>query len=282
MANYNWYPGHIAKAEKELKEKLKLIDIVIELRDARAPYSTAHRELRAWAGSKPILLVLNKSDLADPKALKKFKEEFNRVKDDYAAEPFFFNARNFTADNVKVAKVADIIKVLDRLSVPLRAKFTDKGVRSRPVRVMVVGYPNTGKSTLINKLSNSKKAKTQNKPGVTRTQQWVDVLKGDNVEIKLLDTPGIIPPKFYSDEQALMLALCNCLGDKAFDHVLVAKEALKHLDRCYHDRLSKLYKSDDGLNLEAMADKATLDLDQMGRKLIQDFRDGRIGLISLE
>ncbi len=277
-AAYNWYPGHIAKAEKELKEKMKLIDVIIELRDARAPYATAHKDLRAWAGTKPIILVLNKSDLADPLALKEFRDNFNKA--DYASEVFFFNAKNIVANNIKTAKVQDLIKLLDKIAVPIRAKFEAKGVRSRPVRVMVVGYPNTGKSTLINKLSSSKKAKVQNKPGVTRSQQWVDVVKNGHAEIKLLDTPGIIPPKFYSEQQALMLALCNCLGDKAFDHVLVAKAAIEHIDKHYHQALMKLYK--DELSLEALAERSKLELDKMGRKIIQDFRDGRMGLVSLE
>lgn len=280
-ASFNWYPGHIAKAERELKEKIKLIDVIIELRDARAPYATAHRELKSWAGIKPIILVINKSDLVASEALKAFEAKQSSAQPPVIAseakQPSSYEQVFFT--NSKTTKVQDIVKALIKLSKPIREKFEAKGVRSRPIRVMVVGYPNTGKSTLINKLSQSKKAKVENKPGVTRSQQWIDLKAEKNLDIKLLDTPGIIPPKFYSDDQALKLAWISSLGDKAYDPALVAKAGIDLLEQLYPGLVERLYQS---TSLDEMAAARKLSLDAMGRKLIQDYRDGRMGLISLE
>lgn len=255
---FNWYPGHIAKAERELKEKLKVIDIVIELRDARIPQASEHKELEAWANGKPIITVLNKSDLAAP-----------------SQEYISINSKN-------PASLKKLIKEIEKYSQPILDKYKSKGIIGRATRVMVVGYPNVGKSSLINQLAQNKKAKVSDKAGVTRQQQWIDAKS--KLSIKLLDTPGIIPPKFYSDDQALKLALCNCLGDNAFDHVTIAREGMGLIQA----QVEKYYEIEFGKDpVLALALRKRLmqngepDLGRAADLFLKDFREAKIGKFML-
>ncbi|MDD9899176.1 MAG: ribosome biogenesis GTPase YlqF [Candidatus Melainabacteria bacterium] len=256
---FNWYPGHIAKAERELKEKLQVIDIVIELRDARIPAASAHQDLSKWAQGKPIITVLNKSDLAAP------KKEFISI-----------NSKN-------PASLKQLIKEIEKLSQPILDKYKSKGIIGRPTRVMVVGYPNVGKSSLINKLAQKKKAKVSDKAGVTRQQQWIDAKS--KLNIKLLDTPGIIPPKFYSDDQALKLALCNCLGDNAFDHLIIAREGMGLIKEAVEEHYQLEFGNDP---VQALAEKKNLkqngelDLGRAADLFLKDFREAKIGKFCLD
>lgn len=264
LNKFSWYPGHIAKAERQLREKISQIDIIIELRDARIPYTSEHRDLPKWAENKKIITVLNKLDLADPKKIPK----------------------EFLAVNTKDPKSLNpLINELAKAAKPIEEKFRSKGIINRPARVMVLGYPNVGKSSLINALAKKKKAKVENRPGVTRQQQWIDV-KG-KVDMKLLDTPGIIPTKLYSDDQALKLALCNCVGDNAFETILVAREALKLIESLYPGLITMTYELDE-LSLEAIAKKKSiinnteLNLEKTAQIFIKDFRDLKLAAISLD
>jgi len=283
---FSWYPGHIAKAERQLKEKIKAVDIIIELRDARIPEASAHQDLDEWANpaanrktegfvEKPILVVFTKSDLADPYKLKPAIQKYNAIEVD-----------------AKKGKLGSLMKRLDKAAEPVRAKFKAKGVLNRPARIMVVGYPNVGKSSLINKLAKKKKAKVENRPGVTRQQQWVDL---PLQSLKLLDTPGIIPTKLYSKEQALKLALCNCLGDKSFDHVPLAREVISFIDGIYPGAIAGYYglTEDEELNLENIALKRSWlqvsrdgdrypDLERAGTKVLNDCRDLKFGRVSFD
>jgi ribosome biogenesis GTPase A len=264
LNKFSWYPGHIAKAERELKEKISQIDIIIELRDARIPFTSEHKDLPSWASNKTIITVLNKLDLADPERVPK----------------------QFLAINTKDPKSLNpLISALSKAAEPIEQKFKKKGIINRPARVMVVGYPNVGKSSLINALARKKKAKVENKPGVTRQQQWID-MQG-KLSLKLLDTPGIIPAKFYSDDQALKLALCNCVGDNAFDDVLVAREMLKLIEDLYPKNLLELLKLND-LSLESYAksksiiNNGELNIEKTAQHLILEFRNLKFGRISLD
>lgn len=282
-ANFNWYPGHIAKAERQLRDKIKLVDIVIEIRDARIPESSTHKNLDEWVkigeSSKPIISILNKSDLADPNILQSEYEDYLQL------------------NSQKGDAVKKLISKIEKTAEPMLKKFYDKGLRNKPIRVMVVGYPNVGKSSLINKISNSKKAKVQNKPGVTRQQQWIKI----NPKIHLLDTPGIIPSKLYSEDQAYKLALCSCLGENAYDNVELAKEAIKITARNYPGLIRSFYKLEDQEQSTDISDTEALktieetslkmnwlkapddpDIDRTGNKIIQDIRSGRIGKICLD
>lgn len=264
LNKFSWYPGHIAKAERQLREKISQIDIIIELRDARIPYTSEHKDLEAWANGKKIISVLNKLDLADPS---KIPEDFLSI-----------NTKNPKTLNALIAELA-------KAAEPIEEKFKKKGIINRPARVMIVGYPNVGKSSLINALARNKKAKVENRPGVTRQQQWIDV-KG-KLNLKLLDTPGIIPTKLYSDDQALKLALCNCVGDNAFEVLLVAREALKLIESLYPGVIAQYYQVEEP-SIEAIAEKKSiinngeLNLERTSQIFINDFRDLKFGKISLD
>lgn len=267
LNKFNWYPGHIAKAERQLKEKLKIIDIVIELRDARIPEASRHKDLKEWSNTKTIITVLNKADLSS-------------VNKDYIS----INSKDRSS-------LKRIISEIEKAAKPLEAKYLAKGIINRPARVMVVGYPNVGKSSLINALAQNKKTKVADKAGVTRQQQWVDVKS--KLNIKLLDTPGIIPAKFYSEDQALKLALCNCLGDNAYDHILVAREGIKLIESLYPGLIVKYYKIDDqAANDDSLLEQIALkkthlrdgqpDVDRTANAFLKDFREAKLGKISLE
>lgn len=275
VQKFNWYPGHIAKAEKELKEKIKAIDLIIELRDARIPKASAHQDLREWAGVKPIITVLNKSDLSDQ----------NKLKD------YIKNSEHKTiafSTKTKGQALKQLVTELDKCAQVVAEKFKAKGVINRPARVLIVGYPNVGKSSLINLLAKGKKAKVEDRPGVTRAQQWVDIK--DTVNVKLLDTPGIIPTKLYSDEQALKLALCNCVSDQAYDPIEIALLGMQLIDEIYPGILNTYYglESNQELNLDNIAISKKLlkageaDQERTARKIINDFQDAKFGGMMLD
>lgn len=271
LNKFNWYPGHIAKAERQLKEKISAVDLIVELLDARIPQASRHKDLPEWAKNKPIITVMNKVDLADPMKVKEHK----------------FLAINCKNPNTIKALVNEI----EIQSQPALAKLKKQGIVGRPIRVMVVGYPNVGKSSLINVLARSKKAKVADQAGVTRQQQWIDVKS--KLNLKLLDTPGIIPAQFYSEEQALRLALCNCLGESAFDHLLIAREGIALLESLYPDAVVRHYKivgfvPGKEFLLESIAETKSLikdgelDINRAAELFLHDFREARIGKFSLE
>lgn len=271
LNKFNWYPGHIAKAERQLKERISVIDLIVELLDARIPQASRHKDLPEWAKNKPIITVLNKVDLADPK---KTKEQ---------------DLLSINCKNPQTIKA--LVNEIEVQAQPALAKLKKQGIIGRAIRVMVVGYPNVGKSSLINALAHSKKAKVADQAGVTRHQQWIDVKS--KLNLKLLDTPGIIPAQFYSEDQALKLALCNCLGESAFDHVLIAREGMALLESLYPDSIKNYYKipdSDRGKEflLESIAETKALikdgelDINRATELFLHDFREARIGKFSLE
>ena len=227
----NWYPGHIAKAEKQLKEKIGMIDFVIEVRDARIPFASHHKDLKEWLSGKPYITLLNKSDLADAEKCKIAKSIIESEKE--AKAVYLVNSR---ASSLPLA----LIKSIDELGEAATRKFKAKGILKRAARIMIVGYPNVGKSTLINKLSKPRKAKVENRPGVTQRQQWIQVKTQQ--EILLLDTPGIIPTKLYSDDQGVKLALCNCVSGKAYDPIELLVHAIPLIESLYPNAISNYYE----------------------------------------
>jgi ribosome biogenesis GTPase A len=273
----SWYPGHIAKAERELKAIIKSIDLIIELRDARIPFSSCHNELAKWAGSKQIITVLGKADLANPQML---KGSITNLEAEYLNHNNYL-PKIFTLDIKSKAGIQSLTASIEANVRRLNSKYQRLGI-NRPSKIMIVGYPNVGKSSLINLLAKANKTKVENRPGVTKQQQWVDIKS--KLNIKLLDTPGIIPPKLYSRQQAVKLALCQCLSDKAFDSYEVAKGLLELIgleDICAAYDLEPQSNADD--ILIALQSKRTLnDSNRAAELLINDWRKLKFGHSSLD
>ena len=270
----HWYPGHIAKAEKQLKAQLSLVDAVIEVIDARLPLSSSYDNITGLLGDKPRLILLNKADLTDPNELNKFikileeKTGFPVLKSD---------AKNCKDLNIVVKKIVE-------LSEPRILAIMAKGLLRRPARVMVVGMPNVGKSSIINKLTRSSKTKIGAKAGVTRQQQWVRI----NPQLDLLDTPGIIPMKQEDQIRAKKLAFVNSVSENAYSNEIVAKELLAMLEEKYSQTVKDFYKVDN-LSLEDIAKSrnwiktgGNSDIERTAVFILRDFREGKIGKFILD
>ena len=223
----HWYPGHIAKAERKLKEQLSLVDAVIEVVDARLPESSMYDNITGLLKDKPRLILLNKSDLTDKNELKKW---ISSLEEKYNAPIFLSDAKNSKDLNKIVKKAVE-------LSEPRIQAIMKKGLLRRPARVMVVGMPNVGKSSIINKLTRSSKTKTGAKAGVTRQQQWVRI----NPQLDLLDTPGIIPMRQDDQNAALKLAFVNGVSENAYSNEPVAQDLLDMLDEKYSSVVRAYY-----------------------------------------
>ena len=271
----HWYPGHIAKAERKLKEQLSLVDAVIEVLDARIPVSSSYTNITGLLGQKPRLILLNKSDLADKTELKKW---VNLLEEKYNSPVLLSDAKNSNDLNLIIKKVIE-------LSEPRIQALMKKGLLRRPARVMVVGMPNVGKSSIINKLTKSSKTKIGAKAGVTRQQQWVRI----NPQLELLDTPGIIPMKQENQEVANKLAFVNSVSENAYSNELVAKELLSLLEEKYPDIVREYYRLEGNFTLEDIAisrnwiiSGGAPDIERTAVYLLRDFREGRIGKFILD
>lgn len=275
----HWYPGHIAKAERALKEKLNLVDVVIEVLDARLPISSSYNDIKKLLGDKPRLLLLNKSDLVIPEEIKswiKIIQERN-------------NCPVLTIDTKTNRNFQIIEKKVLELSEPRIQALMAKGLLRRPARVVVVGLPNVGKSSIINKLTKSSKTKTGAKAGVTRQQQWVRI----NPNIDLLDTPGIIPMKQEDQQRAKKLAFVNSVSENAYSPEMVSKELIELISANpkYLSKFKEYYNIDDDkeLSLENIAfsrnwlvSGGEADTERSAQYMLRDFRDGKIGKFILD
>lgn len=277
MQFIHWYPGHIAKAERKLKEQLNLVDVVVEVADARIPLSSMYPEVKRLIGEKPRLIIMNKSDVAD---MEKTKVLVEKLKQKTGCDIIFTN----NSDNKDITKIVN--KIAD-LSKPAITKMIQKGLLPRPARAMVVGMPNVGKSSIINKLIKKTKTKTGAKAGVTRQQQWVRI----NPRIDLLDTPGIIPVKQVEQNKALRLAFVDSIGENAYELESIAEEFLKIMAEMYPNVIKNRYGFEDGeeFSLEKIALKRNLlgqsskpDILRAASMLMMDFRDGRLGRLTLD
>ena len=273
----HWYPGHIAKAERKLKEQLSLVDAVIEVIDARLPISSRYDNISGLLNQKPRFLLINKSDLVDKNELEKFIK--------YLKKETGLTVIPTTSRNSKDLNI--IVKEAIRLSEPRIQAIMAKGLLRRPARIMVVGLPNVGKSSIINKLTHSSKTKTGAKAGVTRQQQWVRI----NPQLELLDTPGIIPMRQEDQERANKLAFVNSVGDNAYSNDIVAKELLKNLNENQLQIFKEYYKipQDNELTLEHIAytrkwlkQGVEPDIERTSGYILKDFRDGKIGKFILD
>ncbi|MBS4760712.1 MAG: ribosome biogenesis GTPase YlqF [Clostridium sp.] len=275
MAHIHWYPGHIAKAEKKLKELINLVDVVIEVLDARIPDSSVYPDIKKLLGEKPRLIVLNKSDLADETRLK----EWTKYYEEKTGFPVIASCASKNNDISLIEK-----KVIE-LAKPRIDKLVAKGLLPRPARVVVVGMPNVGKSSIINKLIRKGKAKVGAKAGVTRQQQWVRV----NPKIDLLDTPGIIPLKQEDQIKAGKLAMVNSVSENAYENEEVAQELLEILAVKYPEKVKEYYNLTDEISLSQVAKSRNWivknsepDIIRASVMVLTDFRSGRIGRFTLD
>jgi ribosome biogenesis GTPase A len=281
-----WYPGHIAKAEKALHEALAKVDLVIEVRDARIPLSTGHPRLRRWIGNKQHLLVLNRRDMV-PAAAQQLWSDWFRSQDQ---QVWWCDAKAGTG--VKQLQQAAI-----RAGQALNARRRDRGMRPRPVRALMLGFPNVGKSALINRLVRQKVVESARRAGVTRSLRWVRL----GQELDLLDAPGVLPPRLDDQQAALRLALCDDIGQAAYDSegaalafaqllrllesVPAAGVAAGLLEARYRIPLGELARGGPDVEgwLAAAAERHTGgDSLRMATKLLDDFRCSRLGAIALE
>lgn len=277
MPTINWYPGHIAKAERKLKELVNLVDVAIILIDARIPYSSYYEDIENIIGEKPQLLLLNKADLADPALTDLWKESFESK-----------NHNILVSNCTKGKEVNQIIKACYELGKPSIEKLIAKGRLPRAIRIMVMGMPNVGKSSLINRMVKSAKVKVGPTAGVTRALQWVRI----NPKVELLDSPGIIPMKLSDQRRAINLAIVNSVGENAYDCEEIAKELLKQLWETYSDKLKDYYNLKDLTELPTLEEIAlarnliasgnTPDILRCAQRILSDFRSGKIGRITLE
>lgn len=276
--NYQWYPGHMTKAKRMMQEDIKLIDLVIELVDARLPMSSRNPDIDSLGKGKSRLILLNKADLADSKLNDKWEEFF------YKKGYFVVQINSRNGNGIK-----SINGIIQQACAEKIERDRRRGIMNRPVRAMVVGIPNVGKSTFINAYAGKACAKTGNKPGVTKGKQWIRL----NKNVELLDTPGILWPKFEDQTVGMKLAMAGSIRDEILNIDELAIELIKYLHKEYEGMLSERFQieeSDDALNtLEEIAKVrgciskgASLDLSKASALIMEEFRNGKIGRITLE
>ncbi|MCL2873713.1 MAG: ribosome biogenesis GTPase YlqF [Defluviitaleaceae bacterium] len=275
-----WYPGHMAKAKRLILENISLVDVVIELLDARIPLSSKNPDIDSLAGNKHRILALNKSDLADPKITVMWKE--------------YFTEKGLSVILVNSSKGSGVKEVIAKSRELMQEKIENNKGRGRiftPIRVVVVGIPNVGKSTFINKLAGGSPAKTGDRPGVTKGKQWIKALK----DFDILDTPGILWPKFDDVQTGLNLAFTGAVKDDIMDMYSLSVELIKTLCEISPEKLIERYKielnpGDDPEEILHRIGKARgfvkkgseIDLNRTAEILLDEFRGIKLGCISLE
>ncbi|MGF7144048.1 ribosome biogenesis GTPase A [Anaerotaenia torta] len=282
--HFQWYPGHMAKAKRSMQEDMKLIDVVIELVDARIPYSSMNPDIDTLAQNKSRVMLLNKADMADQRYNQAWKE--------------YFEQKGYYATLVNSRSGAGVKQVQDIVNKACQAKIERdrrRGILNRPVRAMIVGIPNVGKSTFINSFVGKASTKTGNKPGVTKGKQWIRLSK----TIELLDTPGILWPKFEDQSVGLKLALIGSINDNIVDTSEMSLELILLLHKHYPEVLQSRYgvEMPEGeldipraaAVLEEIARKRSCllkggepDLERAASLFIDDFRSTKLGNITLE
>ena len=269
-----WYPGHIAKAEKQLKEQLKRVDVVLEVLDARIPLASHHPQIDSWIGNKPRIVVLNRMDMIPQSIEQGWRKWF----ESQAKQPYFTNAKQ--GKGIKAIKSA-----AQNTGGVMNQRRRDRGMRPRPVRAVVIGFPNVGKSALINRLVGRKVVVSERRAGVTRQLRWVRI----SDEIELLDAPGVIPWRLENQQDAVKLAICEDIGQASYDNQIVAAAAVDLLlELGYEKTLQSRFNLDPkGMTGEAFIQTASDclyrgDKERVARQILYDFRTGNMGEIPLE
>ncbi len=274
MATIQWFPGHMSKARRQVQENLKFVDFVTILVDARLPLSSQNPMLTKIVGEKPKLLILNKADLADPTLLKEWKRYFETK-----------GIMTLSINSKEQSTVKKVTEAAKRLMADKIAKLRERGIQTETLRTMIIGIPNAGKSTLMNRLAGKKIAVVGNKPGVTKGQQWLK----SNKDLEILDTPGILWPKFEDEVVGLKLALTGAIKDQLLPMDEVTIFGLNYFKTYYPERLKERFK---GIDLEEEAPEMIVsltkklgfrdDYDRFYSLFVKDVRDGKLGLYTLD
>lgn len=278
-----WFPGHMARTRREIGENLKNVDFVIELLDARIPRSSQNPEIARICGDKPRLTLCSRSSLADPKATKMWKEYFAAN----GRKCIFYDC--LTGEGMNEITPAARALLAEKLE-----RYREKGMEGRKLRAMIVGIPNVGKSSIINKLSGTKSAKVENRPGVTRQKQWIPT----NAGFDLLDTPGVLWPKFEDQKIGENLAVTGAIKDDILDIETLASILVNRLRALYPEKLMERYKLKDGALDSTLTDFDVLekigkargflvsvgeiDLERTAKMLLEEFRNGKIGRMTID
>jgi len=270
-----WYPGHMAKAKKEIEERLKLIDIVFELVDARIPYSSKNPVVSDILKSKPKLLLLTKCDLADSALTKQWAKH-------YVSQGY----RVLEIDSISGFNLKKIVHECQTILSEKLAREKAKGMLVRPIRSMIVGIPNVGKSTLINALVNKRTLEVADRPGVTKSQQWVRI----NKDLDLLDTPGVLWPKFEDQKVGMHLALTGAIKEAILKNSQLFEYLIEFLRKYYPMAITERYGLPADLSLDEMIEgianrrgiKAVDFQDRAMDLFLRDFKDGKLGRITLD
>lgn len=275
-----WFPGHMAKTRRLIKESLPLVDAVVEIIDARIPRSSKNPEIEKIIGNKQRIVVLNKSDMADPAKTKLWLDYYKNS-----------NIPCIASDLKSGKGINNFIPVLKESLTPLLEKRSARGILNKPLRIMVVGIPNVGKSSFINKMAKSKRAKVEDRPGVTRGRQWVTLADGT----ELLDMAGVLWPKFEDKDVGLKLAYTGAIKDRIMDTELLGMKLLDFLHRFYPELLQDRFKIEPDLEAEPyelleyaaknrgmLISKGEPDTERAAIKILDEFRGGQLGRITLE
>lgn len=276
--NINWYPGHMKKTIEDIEKKLKLVDFVIEIIDSRIPFSSRNPIFDDLLKNKKRLLIFNKSDLSDPKSNEIWMEKLT-------------DENNFVISyNAMKGNVSIVVKKSQELMADEIKKYEDKGLNKGPLRAMIVGIPNSGKSTFINSISGTRSAKTGNRPGVTKVNQWIKI----HPKLHLLDTPGVLWPKF-EEKVGLNLAFTGAIKDEIMDRETLALKLIERLKEIYPSSIEERYKISNvkdkkaldimdeiGKNRGALMRGGYIDYEKVAGIVLDEFRKGILGRITLE
>lgn len=289
--NINWFPGHMAKTRRQITEDLKLIDVVIEILDARIPIASQNPDIRQITQNNKKVIVLNKSDLADEKDNQKWREYFIKK-----------GCKAVLVDSNNGLGINEVIKQVQEVMADEMQKYADKGRKGRKIRAMIVGIPNVGKSSFINRITKKTSAIVGNKPGVTKQKQWIHV----NENIELMDTPGVLWPKFENEEIALKLAYTGTIKDAILAITEIAYNLTKFLLENYRKNLLERYSLDEqvvneileqdkmeneniyeimqliGKKRGAIISGGNIDDEKTSKIILDDFRSGKLGRITIE
>jgi ribosome biogenesis GTPase A len=269
-----WYPGHIAKAERQLKEQLKRVDVVLEVLDARIPLASHHPQVAEWIGDKPRVLILNRVDMIPEQTRLEWLEWFTIAGD----RPLCTNGKQGTG-------IRTVKNAAQTAGSAMNQRRRDRGMNPRPVRAVVIGFPNVGKSALINRLVGRKAVASARRAGVTRQLQWVRISQ----EIELLDAPGVIPDKLENQKDAVRLAICEDIGEAAYDNQIIAAAFVDLLIELNFTEILQSRYNLDPYNFTGEAYIYELaqklyqgDQERVARQLLHEFRTGAMGAIPLE